>query len=312
MNYLKLYFLLFGITVTSACSMQKPLVTKVSIVPDKPVLKHLHYLSSDSLEGRQVGTRGGKLSQDYIVSQLKINNIKPLAKEYLVDFSIVGLFNAIRGGNVIGLVEGTEFPEKFIVLSAHFDHIGGHGSKIYNGADDNASGTSALLYYAKKLQQSPLRYSVILLFTDGEEVNLNGAKAFIKQNSTLLANIVLNVNLDMIAGSATTKYLRYISRGLDKLLSDDKILALQQQNYAIQLKKGFRQQRLRGNKNINWQLASDHGVFYRQNIPFIYYGVGNHQNYHQTSDTYENINQQFYISAVDVIYQQITFIDQNL
>lgn len=312
MNYLKLFFLLVVITVSSACSMQKSPATKATAIPDKAVLRHLHYLSSDSLEGRQVGTKGGELSQDYIVSQLKINTIKPLAEEYLVDFSIVGLFSAIRGRNVVGLIKGTEFPEKFIVLSAHFDHIGGRGNKIYNGADDNASGTSALLYYAKKLQQSPLRYSVILLFTDGEEVNLNGAKAFIKQNPTLLANIVLNINLDMIAGSATTKYLRYISRGLNKLLGEDKILALQQQNYAIQLKKGFRQQRLRGNKNIKWQIASDHGVFYRQNIPFIYYGVGNHQNYHQTSDTYENINQQFFISAVDVIYQQITFIDQNL
>lgn len=312
MNYLKLYFLLIVITVSSACSMQKSLANKVIAIPDKPVLRHLHYLSSDSLEGRKVGTKGGELSQNYIVSQLKINNIKPLAEEYLIDFSILGLFSAIRGRNVVGLIEGTEFPEKFIVLSAHFDHIGGHGNKIYNGADDNASGTSALLYYAKKLQQSPLRYSVILLFTDGEEVNLNGAKAFIKQNSTLLANIVLNINLDMIAGSATTKSLRYISRGLNKLLGEDKILALQQQNYAIQLKKGFRQQRLRGNKNINWKIASDHGVFFRQNIPFIYYGVGDHQNYHQTSDTYENINQQFFISAVDVIYQQITFIDQNL
>jgi len=309
--HFKKYLVLIVITLSSACSTNST-TAKVAPEPSEPVLRHLRYLSSDSLQGRRIGTKGGKLSQDYIVSQLKKNNIKPLANEYLAPFSIAGIFNAIQGHNVVGLVEGSEFTDRFIVLSAHFDHIGSHGNNIYNGADDNASGTSALLYYAKKLQQSPLRYSVILLFTDGEEVNLNGAKAFIKQNSTLLANIVLNINLDMLAGSATTKYLRYISRGLNELLGEDKILALQQQHYAIQLKKGFRQASRRESKKIKWPIASDHGAFYHQKIPFIYYGVGSHKNHHQTSDTYENINRHFFITAVEVIYQQITFIDQNL
>ena len=209
---------------TSACSIDKSQNKSAIKRPNEPVLKHLHYLSSDLLQGRRIGTKGGKLAQEYIVKQLKQHQIKPLGDSYFAPFLIKGLFSATQGSNIVGVIEGTEFPDSFIVLSAHFDHIGARGSKIYNGADDNASGTSALLHYAKRIQQSPLRHSVIVLFTDGEELNLNGAKAFIKQNPLLLAKIVLNINIDMIAGSAATKQLRYLSRGLDKVLNTEKIL----------------------------------------------------------------------------------------
>ena len=312
MSNFKLYLLLFFTMTSTSCSRQNYSTSGIVSSPKEAVLKHLQYLSSDKLQGRRIGTKGSKLSQDYIVDQLKKNNIKSLSTQYLVPFSIPGLFNSTQGHNVIGLIKGKEFPNKFIVLSAHFDHIGGRDNKIYNGADDNASGTSALLYYAKKLQHSPLRYSVIVLFTDGEEVNLNGAKAFIKQNALILDKIVLNINLDMIAGNAKTKYLRYISRGITDLLGTEKALAFEQKNYALQLKQGFRQRNQCADKNIKWQLASDHGVFYRQSIPFIYFGVGCHKNYHQITDTYENINRAFFLSAVNIIYQQIQFIDQNL
>ena len=313
---LKSYLVIILIVFSSACSIanhtEKSRLYKLNNAPDELVLKHLHYLSSDALNGRRIGTAGGKLAQDYIVRQLQFDNIKPLAKNYLSAFSFNSLFKSTQGHNVVGYIKGTEFPNSFIVLSAHFDHIGSQGSKIFNGADDNASGTAALLYYAKRLKESPLRYSVVLLFTDGEELNLKGANAFVKQNPQLLSNIVLNINLDMIAGTANTKHLRYISRGLDKVLARDKILALQQQAYPIQLKSGFRPSNRRDQKNIKWEISSDHGVFYRQKIPFIYYGVGNHKNYHQTTDSYENINQAFFIAAVAVIYHQIGFIDRNL
>lgn len=313
MSYLKCTIVIVIIALSVACNSNKERTKHTELIPNELVLKHLHYLSSDALNGRRIGSKGGKLAQDYIVSELEQNQIAPLGNTYLAAFSIENLFNDKQGSNVVGFIKGTEFPKRFIVLSAHFDHIGGHGNNIYNGADDNASGTAALLYYAKLLKQSPLRYSVILLFTDGEEANLKGANAFIKQNPNLVANVVLNINLDMIAGNKNTKRLHYLSRGLEKLMPKEKIAAFQQQPYPIQLKSGFRQ--LRRNKkreDIKWEIASDHGVFYRHNIAFIYYGVGSHKNYHQTTDNYENINHQFYLLAVAVIFHQINFIDQNL
>jgi Zn-dependent M28 family amino/carboxypeptidase len=310
--YVQQLLLFILIALSSGCSLDNRSDKQMTTAPESTLLKHLFYLSSDDLEGRRVGTQGGQLAQNYIVSQLQDYGIKPLGNTYLAPFTISGLFKDIQGSNVIGVIPGSKFPDQFIVLSAHYDHIGGRNSKIFNGADDNASGTAALLEFGKRLQQSPLRFSVILLFTDAEEVNLKGAKAFIAQNSSLLANIVLNVNLDMIGGSATTKHLRYISRGLEQLVGTDTVLALKQQESTVSLKKGFRQQSGRESTNINWKLASDHGVFFRENIPFIYYGVGVHKNYHQITDTYQNINQQFFINAANAIYQQLIFIEQNL
>tara|TARA_R110002167_G_scaffold231963_2_gene437187 strand:- start:23805 stop:24710 length:906 start_codon:yes stop_codon:yes gene_type:complete len=300
-----------SIILCSACSIDtaKP---SIPIMPDEIVLQHLHYLSSDSLAGRQVGTKGGLLAQDYIIKQLQQYQVMPLTTAYKASFSSNNFFKTTQGNNIVGFTPGTIWPNKFIVLSAHFDHLGSRGRKIYHGADDNASGTSALLHYAKRIQQSPLRHSVIFLFTDGEEANLMGARAFIKQNSHLLADIALNINIDMIAGTRSTKKLRYISRRLDEILTRDVIQTLTTQDYAIELKQGFKQHGRSKKPRIRWEIASDHAVFYQQKIPFIYYGVGNHQNYHQTSDSYENINQQFFLAAVATIYQQISFIDQNL
>jgi Zn-dependent M28 family amino/carboxypeptidase len=287
---------------------------KAVVLPESSLLRHLQFLSSDHLQGRKIGSPGSKLAQNYLVEQLAKADIQPLGKHYLAPFSIDGIFSAVQGNNVIAMIPGSTYPDKFIVLSAHFDHIGGQGRKIYNGADDNASGTSALLHYAKLLKQSPLRYSVILLFTDGEEANLKGAYAFVQQNDELLNRIILNINVDMIAGNKRTKRLRYISRGLDTLLSTEQLTAYssQQQQAAIKIKKGFRKAGRGHGNNIKWEVASDHGAFYRHDIPFIYFGVGSHNNYHQTSDTYENVNHQFFINAVDTIYQQLTFLDQNL
>lgn len=298
----------------ASCSSQGPVEEQIRVKPESSLLVHLQYLSSDKLEGRKVGSRGGILAQEYLVEQLSLANIQPLGKHYLTPFLIEGMFSSTQGNNVVGLVPGTEYSDKFIVLSAHFDHIGGKGKRVYNGADDNASGTAALLHYAKLLKQSPLRYSVILLFTDGEEANLKGANAFIQQNNHLLNNILLNINIDMIAGNKGTRRLRYINHGLGTLLNHEQLAAYveQQQRAPVKLKRGFRQLGQHSDNKIKWQVASDHGAFYRHDIPFIYFGVGTHSNYHQTSDTYENANHQFFIKAVDTIYQQITFLDRNL
>lgn len=306
--------IIFFVLMISSCSHKNQYEERPNFHPSSSLLQHIYYLSSDNLQGRKVGTHGSKLTQDYLVAQLLKEKIKPFGKGYLAPFSIDGVFNAIQGNNVIGLVPGTKYPDKYIVLSAHFDHLGGQGSRIYNGADDNASGTSALLHYAKLLKQSPLRYSVILLFTDGEEANLKGANAFVHQNSNLLTKIILNINIDMIAGNKKTKRLHYISRDLETLLNDEQVTAYlkQQQQAPVKIKKGFKQRGRTLYNKISWKTASDHGAFYQKKIPFIYFGVGTHCNYHKVSDIYDNINHQFFIKAVDAIYQQIIFLDRNL
>lgn len=291
-------------------------VNQIEISHQSSLMRDLAFLSSDELEGRKVGTKGNKQAREYIVTKLKSLDIKPLGAQFEHSFDKNTLFKKTSGTNVIGVIEGTKFPKKYIILSAHFDHIGHEGRRIFNGADDNASGTAALLEFAKRLKVKTLNYSVIFLFTDAEEFNLSGAKAFVQDNKAIVDNTVLNMNFDMIAGDRTTRYLRYIERNLATLLTSNLQAKWQAllSNSDVTVKKGFKSKdRFDASRGrIRWEIASDHGAFYREKIPFIYYGVGTHKNYHKSTDTYQNVNHQFYQAAVNTIFKQIVFIDQHI
>jgi len=278
------------------------------------LLEHLSFLSSDELAGRKIASEGNIKAQQYIIDQLKNFSISPLNKEYQHKFIIKKNFNNISGSNVIAMIPGISHEQSYILLSAHFDHIGVKRNKVYNGADDNASGTSALLSIAQQLIKSPLKHSVIFLFTDGEEVNLTGAKAFVKDHPTFIRGIKLNINLDMLAGSDQTTKLRYIWRGINGLMNESDVKRLQklQNSLGVSLKKGFKARTFGGNRNRKWIMSSDHGVFHRAGIPFIYFGVGTHINYHQDTDTFKNANHDFFHIATNSIFQQLIFIDRNI
>ena len=284
------------------------------VINKEPLLEHLSFLSSNKLGGRKIASEGNILAQKYIISQLVSSSIQPLNNEYQQKFIIKNHFNEIEGHNIIAMIPGSGNIENFIVLTAHFDHIGKKGNKVYNGADDNASGTSALLALGQQIVKIPLKHNVILLFTDGEESNLLGAKAFVKDNQRIMSNVVLNINLDMIAGSKRTNKLRYLSRGINNLLTEANIEGLKrlQNSFDIPIKKGFRLKKSGSQDRVNWLMASDHGIFHRAGIPFIYFGVGTHKNYHQHSDTFGNVNLSFFHMATNAIYQQLIFIDRNI
>jgi Zn-dependent M28 family amino/carboxypeptidase len=283
-------------------------------IEKSPLLVHLSYLSSDELAGRKFASSGNKNAQKYIIEQLKRSKVSPLNKSYQHEFIVKNAFNHKVASNIVAVIPGTEFKQKFIVLSAHLDHIGKRGRKIFNGADDNASGTSALLAIAQQLSINPLKHSVILLFTDAEEVNLTGAKAFVADHKEIINRVKLNINLDMLAGSKKTTKLRYMSRGLNNLLDMNSLNQLQalRNSFDIPIKKGFKVRSFRGGRHIKWLMSSDHGVFHQAGVPFLYFGVGTHINYHQVSDTFDNVNQTFFYLASNAIYQQLIFIDENM
>jgi Zn-dependent M28 family amino/carboxypeptidase len=291
-----------------------------NIKEDRTVLEHLATLSSDDFEGRKFSSQGSIKSQTYLISILKQLEVTAFNNQYRHTFNRSGLSQTKQGTNIIGFIEGTHYLDEYIVLSAHYDHLGTKGRKVYNGADDNASGTAALLYYAQLLKENPLKHSVILLFTDGEEVNLLGAKAFISQQKKMLSKVKLNINLDMISGSKRTKNLRFISKNLSQILSTQSLTDLTKlqshlnKNSVTHLTQGFRGTKTMGSrvKRNNWLMASDHGVFSKAGIPFIYFGVGTHKNYHTEFDDYKHINQTFYLAAVDAIFTQLVFVDKAM
>jgi len=284
------------------------------------VLDHLKILSSDSFTGRKFASQGGIQSQNYLVSTLEGLAIPSFQHQYRHSFEQSGLFQSKVGTNIIAYVPGTHNIDEYIILTAHYDHLGTKRNKVFNGADDNASGTAALLDYAKRLKRQPLKYSVILLFTDGEEVDLLGAKAFITQQQSLLSQFKLNINLDMIAGSKRTKRLRFIRQDLATILSPLELEGFNQlqidlkTSSAARLTSGFRNVRGAGSSisRTNWRMASDHGVFSKAGIPFLYFGVGPHKNYHTEFDDFDHINSLLFLSATDIIFQQLSFLDNAM
>lgn len=285
-------------------------------IDEQTLFHHLEVMSSDEFAGRKMGSKGSVKAQKYIINTLQTLKIKPLFKNYQQPFKNKKKFSYTNGHNIIAAVKGKLYPDQYIILSAHFDHLGHKGQTIYNGADDNASGTAALLTLAEIIASQPTNYSIIFLFTDGEEANLLGAKAFAKSFPEILTQTKLNINIDMIAGTTSgksTRVLRYVSYKLDTIIAaaDYKNFVGNQQQF-LTIKKGFRHDSRTIANRQNWKIASDHGVFYHAKIPFLYFGVGTHKNYHTDQDTFEHVNLPFFLTSTQVIYQQVVFIDNNI
>ena len=300
-----LFIGLLGLTICNAqTEIPKVLVDVIEqswFNPDS-LLHHINILSSDVYEGRRTGTEGAAKAKTYIINQFKNLNIKPLGENYSQDFSFDGRSKTYKGSNVLGLIKGSKSPEKYIVLSAHYDHEGIQNEKIYNGADDDASGISALFAFAEYFKENPPKHSVIFAAVDAEELGLVGSKYFVKNSIVPKRHIRLNVNMDMISRSDKNELFVVGSR------------------YFIELEPAIKS--FKSSKNLtllighdgsdgkqNWTNSSDHASFYNANIPFLYFGVEDHKDYHQPTDDFENIQPNFYQNAVVAIITVFNALD---
>ncbi|MGB1309159.1 MAG: M28 family peptidase, partial [Oceanihabitans sp.] len=136
------------------------------------LLQHVQVLASDEYQGRRTGTVGAEKAKTYIIDKFKNLQVLPLAENFEQDFKFKRRGKEYQGTNVLGLIKGSEKPETYIVLSAHYDHEGVKNGKIYNGADDDASGISALFAFAEYFQKNPPKHSVIFAAVDAEELGL--------------------------------------------------------------------------------------------------------------------------------------------
>jgi len=263
-------------------------------------LDHLEVLSSDKMEGREFATDGNKMAQEYIVSEFKKQNLKPaFNNDYKQPFTLKG-----KTGNNIGVVIPGE-SDKIIVVTAHFDHLGKNGTKIYNGADDNASGTAALFEIASYFKKTNNRHTLMLVALDAEEKGLVGAKYLVNNFPTELSKVALNINMDMIAHNFENELVAcgtYYYPTLKPIL--------QSVSSSVNLKYAHDSPDYKGSDN--WTYASDHGEFHKKKVPFIYFGVADHKDYHSTTDTFENINPVFYKKAVETIIKSIEAFDKKL
>ncbi|PTM10734.1 MAG: peptidase M20 [Bacteroidetes bacterium] len=309
-KYLSLYFVLL---LTLSCKGQSE--KTIEQIVEQPevetqlfdadaLLERVKFLSLDSLEGRRTGEKGGLIAREYVVNQFKKYGIAPLLSEYTQPFIFEGRRDkkTYEGANVLGLIKGTEHPEKYIVISAHYDHVGINNGDIYNGADDDASGTSALFAMAEYFKNNPPKHSVVIAAFDAEELGLKGAVHFLEANTIPKEQIVIDINMDML-GRNDNNELYVVGTNL--------YMQLQPAIEGLELPENFKLSV--GHDGLddkqNWVSSSDHGPFHKQDIPFLYFGVEDHEDYHKPTDDFVKIQPEFYAKAVIVIISVFERID---
>ncbi|RZJ55962.1 MAG: M20/M25/M40 family metallo-hydrolase [Flavobacterium sp.] len=231
----KLYFLLPFVllscksntpTVNNSSSQENTKPAEITYkVEETEVSDFLKYLSSDELEGRETGTRGIEKAAVFLEDFLKENNVKPYFKTYrdtLTNFKSPAF-------NIVGIIEGNdpELKKEFVVLSAHYDHIGLEKAKkedvINNGANDDASGVTAVAEMAKYFSETKSnKRSILVVFFAGEEKGLLGSKSLVQKLKKQDFNLYAQLNIEMIGVPMKRDYLAYIT-GFDKSNMADKI-----------------------------------------------------------------------------------------
>ena len=274
-----------------------------SLIDSAQLLADLRVLSADDMQGRQVGTAGGEKARTFIVSRFKALGIVPFGTSYERTFTFRGRVG--RGVNVVGRLEGRRQPRRYIVISAHYDHLGMRNGQVFNGADDNASGTAALFAIAKYFTTHPPEDSLIFVAFDAEESGLHGSQAFVKQPPVPINLLSINLNADMI-GRAPDDRLFVVGTAIQPFLKPyiDAVAA----KAPVKLLVGHEDPRQRE----DWTRDSDHYSFIEAKIPALYFGVENFDHHHRATDDYETITYGFYVRAVETLIRVIEQFDGNL
>ena len=275
---------------------------------EKALIQNLKVLSADSMAGRRVGSDGSAMARAFIKAQFKKLKLEPLGKDYELSFSLSVRGETKTGVNLAGIIRAKSKTDKYIVISAHYDHVGVREENIYNGADDNASGASALFALIEHFRKNKPKHNLLFVAFDAEEVGLQGARAFAKLPPIPLDKIVLNVNMDMVARADKNAL---VACGLFYYPQLKPFLQKIEEQDGVRLTFGHDDPQLYKGSD-NWTHSSDHGPFHDAKIPFVYFGVEDHADYHQHTDDFEKINPATYISCVKLIVKSIVELDKGL
>jgi hypothetical protein len=270
------------------------------------LMRDVRVLAADSMEGREVGRAGGEKARRFIAGRIRglgLDTLGSVAKPF--DAGRRG-DTVVKGANLVALVRGTVDTASYLVVSAHYDHVGVRRGEVYNGADDNASGVAALLAIATHLERHRPRHSVLLVWFDGEESGLAGSDAFLRHPVVPREAMAVNVNLDMVGRNdegrlfavgplkrpALTPYVRTAAcrTPVTLMLGHD---------------KGW-------SAGEDWTNDSDHGAFDQLGIPFIYLGEEDHADYHRPTDDADRLQPAFFTGAVQAAIALVEALDADL
>ena len=274
-------------------------------------------LASSDMGGRRTGSDGSRKAQAFLQTRFAALGLKPFGAAYAKPFSIKA---SVTPGqpyasaypsavNYIGYVAGSASAQRFIVISAHYDHLGIKGGVLYPGADDNASGVAAMLAIAAWFKDHPPRHSIVFAAFDGEELGLQGARAFLAALPFAKAQLALNLNLDMVSRNDRNQI--YVA-GTSYAPQLTPLVAQAAARSSVDVKFGHDRPQLRADAAEDWTNASDHGPFHEAGVPFLYFGVEEHAGYHAPSDTFEHVNQRFFAGVVDLLVDVAATLDAEL
>lgn len=302
--------LLVSVALSSTIWAQSPVEKGLDVIKKENAQAYVGFLASDELEGREAGFRGGRIAGEYIVSNLKTLGIEPFFDSYYQPFDAYnkerqkkgrfqvhpdsiailkqGVHQKLSMKNILGKIEGKN-PNEYVIIGAHYDHLGLDpmlsGDQIYNGADDNASGVSAVLQVAKAFLatgEQPER-TVIFAFWDGEEKGLLGSEYFV-QNYPELRQVKGYLNYDMIgrnSNEAVPAQFDYFYTEANKAFGD--WLKSDIKQYGLNLVPVYHP----WDKPVG---GSDNGSFAKRGIPIIWYHTNGHTDYHMPGDHTDKIN----------------------
>jgi hypothetical protein len=295
----------------AACAPRDAALQAIPPTPPAPVapdsvrlLADLGVLAHDSMEGRATGTPGGARARAFLERSFTERGLRPFGASYLQSFAFTRRETAMEGVNVIGYVRGSAQPDRYIVVTAHYDHLGIRNGLIFNGADDNASGTAALLALASHFTRNPPGHSIIFAAFDAEEMGLQGARAFVANPPVPREAIVLNVNMDMVGRNEANELYVAGTHHYPHLLPVVQAVA---ERAEVRLIPGH--DAPGGPPGHDWTGLSDHGAFHAAGIPFLYFGVEDHADYHRPTDQLERIDPGFFNRAVRTVLAVLRAVD---
>ena len=308
---MKVKFLTFAIIafVFTNCGAKKqvkpdynPTQYVKKINPDD-LSKHLYIVAGDEMEGRDTGSEGQKKAGKYLIEHYKSLGIpnpvgtdsyyQPIPAAFFVKSFSPKLPDS---ENIWAYIEGSDKKDEVLVISAHYDHVGLKNGEVYNGADDDGSGTVALLEIAKMFQQAKKdgngpRRSILILHVTGEEHGLHGSRFYSENPLFAIDKTIADINIDMIGrrgyGKETNDNYIYVI-GSDRLSTDLHNISEKANTDYVGLELDYTYNALDDPNRFYYR--SDHYNFAKKGIPSIFYFNGVHDDYHKPTDTPDKID----------------------
>ncbi|WP_179320329.1 M28 family metallopeptidase [Winogradskyella helgolandensis] len=274
-------------------------ITYLNTITSEELKTHVVEVASDKYNGRMTGEEGHNLVCNYIREQYKNDSISAPEShpDYYQKVPKKDLPNNLNDSqNIIAYIEGSEFPDEYVYITAHSDHEGIKNGQIYNGADDNGSGTAAVLEIAEAFNQAtkdghrPKR-SIVFLHVTAEEVGLHGSKFYTENPIFPIENAVATLNMDMIGRvddrhKDNENYIYVI--GSDRMSSELYYITEQANTTFTDLHLDYKYNEERDTNQYYYR--SDHYNFALKDVPVIFFFNGEHEDYTKPTDTADKIN----------------------